>query len=59
MVLLLEQFHARMSVLAAIEHMLQVFGLQKILELIYALNVVQQILAGKVYCRAIRVYVIC
>ena len=53
-VLLLGQFHARMSLLAATGHLMQASGLQEILELIYAPSTVKQILARKADSRAIR-----
>ena len=53
-VLILGQFHTRMSFLGSIGHFMTESGLDAILKLIYAENVVPYMLNGKAYSRAIR-----
>ena len=53
-VLIFGQFHTRMSFLGSIGHLMTGSGLDAILKLIYAENVLPYMLNGKAYSRAIR-----
>ena len=53
-VLRLGDFHAQMSLLGSIGHIIKGSGLQEVLELIYADNAVGHILCGKAVQRVIR-----
>ena len=51
-------FHAQMSFLGAIGHLIAESGLKEILEMIYASNAVDHMLSGKVVSRAVRGHLI-
>ena len=47
-------FHAQMSFLGAIGHLMAESGLKELLEMIYASNAVDHMLSGKAVSRAVR-----
>ena len=51
-------FHAQMSFLGAIGHLMAESGLKEILEMIYASNAVHHMLSGKAVSRAVRGHLI-
>lgn len=51
-------FHAEMSFLGSIGHLMAGSGLREVLELIYASNAVDHILSGKAIARAVRAHLI-
>ena len=57
-ILILGGFHTTMSYLGSIGHVMEGSGLKEMLELVYAGNAVEHMLAGKAYARAVRGHIL-
>ena len=54
----LERFHTIMSFLGSIDYLMEVSGMERLFEVVYARNTVPHIMSGKVVSRALRAHLL-